>query len=64
MCGNDGLLMTVCLGGDLTLKLAIIKAHIKSLLDNVHVVRWLARFHNDYLQQLQLVAEIKRLPSE
>jgi hypothetical protein len=50
--------------GDLTLQLAIIKAHIKSLLDNVHVVRWLARFHNDYLQQLQLVAEIKRLPSE
>lgn len=50
--------------GDLTLQLAIIKAHIKSLLENAHVVRWLARFHNDYLQQLQLVAEIKRLPSE
>ena len=50
--------------GDLALQLAIIKSHIKSLLDNAHVVRWLARFNNDYLQQLQLVAELKRLPSE
>lgn len=48
---------------DAALQLAIIKAHIKSLLENVRVVRWLAKFHNDYLQQLQLVAEIKRLPS-
>lgn len=49
---------------DTTLQLAIIKAHIKSLLDNARVVRWLAQFHRDYLSQLQLVADIKQLPSE
>lgn len=50
--------------GDLTLQLAIIKAHIKTLLENARVVRWLSKSHNDYLQQLQLVADIKRLPAE
>lgn len=50
--------------GDANLQLAIIKAHVKSLLDNARVVRWLARSHHDYLTQLQLVAEIKQLPSE
>jgi len=49
---------------DSNLQLAIIKAHIKSLLDNARVVRWLAQSHHDYLKQLQLVADIKRLPSE
>lgn len=49
---------------DANLQLAIIKAHIKGLLDNARVVGWLSRFHHDYLQQLQLVAEIKRLPSD
>lgn len=49
---------------DTNLQLAIIKAHVKSLLDNARVVRWLAQFQHDYLRQLQLVAEIKRLPSD
>lgn len=49
---------------DSTLQLAIIKSHIKALLESVRIVRWMSRFNNDYLQQLQLVAEIKRLPSE
>jgi hypothetical protein len=30
-------------------------------LDNLAVVRWLARTHAEYLQQLQLIAEIKQL---
>lgn len=49
---------------DANLQLAIIKAFVKSLLENAPVVRWLARFHHDYLQQLQLVAEIKNLAPE
>lgn len=49
---------------DVTLQLAIIKAHISSPLENAQIVRWLARFHNASLQQLQLVAEIKYPPSE
>lgn len=49
---------------DSALQLAIINAHNKSLLENARVVRCVARFRIDYLQQLQLVAELKRLPSE
>lgn len=44
------------------LKLAVIKAYVANLLNNARVVRWLARSHADYLQQLQSVAEIKSLP--
>ncbi|OHU98953.1 chromosome partitioning protein ParB [Ralstonia solanacearum] len=44
------------------LKLAVIKAYVANLLNNARVVRWLARSHADYLQQLQCVAEIKSLP--
>lgn len=49
---------------DSNLQLAIIKAHIKALLENAKVVRWLAKFHHDYLQQLQFVAEINKLPTD
>lgn len=49
---------------DLTLQLAIIKAHVKALLENAPVVRWLAKFHADYLQQLQLLADLQRVPAE
>lgn len=49
--------------GPANLQLVIIKTYIKSLLDNVRVVRWLAKFHREYLQQLQLIADIKELPS-
>ena len=49
---------------DSNLQLAIIKAHIKALLENAKVVRWLAKFHHDYLQQLQFVAEINKLPAD
>lgn len=44
------------------LKLVVIKTYIAKLLDNAAIVRWLAQFHADYLQQLQRVAEIKTLP--
>ncbi|MES2280553.1 MAG: plasmid partitioning protein RepB C-terminal domain-containing protein [Pseudomonadota bacterium] len=50
--------------GPANLKLEIIKTHIKTLLDNAAIVRWLAKFHREYLQQLQLLADIKHLPAE
>jgi RepB plasmid partitioning protein len=50
--------------GPANLKLVIVKTHIKSLLENARVVRWLAKFRRDYLQQLQLIAEITELPAE
>lgn len=46
------------------LQLVIIKTHIKALLENARVVRWLAKFRREYLQQLQIVAEIKQLSAE
>ena len=49
---------------DSNLQLAIVKAHIKALLENSKVVRWLAKFHHDYLQQLRFVAEINKLPAD
>jgi len=50
--------------GPANLQLVIIKTYIKSLLENVRVVRWLAKFQREYLQQLQLIAEVKTLPSD
>ncbi|MEK8024553.1 ParB/RepB/Spo0J family partition protein [Pseudaquabacterium rugosum] len=48
--------------GPANLQLEIIKTYVgKTLLENVAVVRWLARTHAEYLQQLQLIAEIKQL---
>ena len=48
--------------GPSNLQLEIIKTYIsKTLLDNVAVVRWLAKHHAEYLQQLQLIADIKKL---
>ena len=49
--------------GPANLQLVIIKTYIKSLLENARIVRWLARFHREYLQQLQLIADIKELPT-
>lgn len=48
--------------GPANLQLTIIKTYIKSLLDNATVVRWLAKTHAEYLQQIQLIADIKQLP--
>jgi hypothetical protein len=45
-----------------SLKLAVIKSYVANLLNNAPVVRWLAQFRSEYLQQLQLITEIKRLP--
>lgn len=51
--------------GPSNLQLEIIKTYIgKTLLENAAVVRWLAKTHSEYLQQLQLIAEIKQLPSQ
>lgn len=50
--------------GPANLQLTIIKTHIKSLLENINVVKWMAKSHQDYLQQLQLIADIKRLPTD
>ncbi|WP_175948130.1 ParB/RepB/Spo0J family partition protein [Burkholderia pyrrocinia] len=44
-----------------SLKLVVIKSYVTSLLDNARVVRWLAQFRADYLQQLQVIAEVKTL---
>jgi hypothetical protein len=48
--------------GPANLQLVIIKTYIKSLLDNATVVRWLAKTQAEYLQQIQLIADIKQLP--
>ncbi|EJL82446.1 ParB-like nuclease [Polaromonas sp. CF318] len=50
--------------GPANLQLVIIKTYIKSLLDNATVVRWLAKRRSEYLQQLQLIADIKQLPAK
>ena len=50
--------------GPANLQLVIIKNYIKSLLETARVVRWLAKFQREYLQQLQLIADVKTLPSE
>ena len=49
--------------GPENLRLEIIKRHIKLLLDNVIVVRWLANNRAEFLQQLQIIADIKQLPA-
>jgi ParB-like chromosome segregation protein Spo0J len=49
--------------GPANLQLVVIKSYFQKLLENAKVVRWLARFHAEYLQQLQLIADIKELPS-
>jgi hypothetical protein len=43
------------------LKLVVIKSYVAKLLENVRVVRWLAQFRSEYLQQLQIISEIKTL---
>ena len=48
--------------GPANLQLTIIKTHIKNLLDNVNVVKWLAKSNSEYLHQLQIIADIKHLP--
>lgn len=51
--------------GPSSLQLEIIKTHIGTgLLENASVVRWLAKNHPEYLQQLQRIADIKQLPSQ
>lgn len=50
--------------GPANLQLTIIKTYIKSLLDNAAVVRWLAKNRAEYLQQIQLIADIKQLSAE
>ncbi|WP_454731964.1 MULTISPECIES: MFS transporter [Cupriavidus] len=51
--------------GPASLQLEIIKTHIgTSLLENAAVVRWLAKRHPEYLQQLQRIADIKELASQ
>ena len=43
----------------------MIKTYIrKTLLENAVVVRWLAKTHFEYLEQLQFITEIKQLPSQ
>ncbi|WP_043113638.1 ParB/RepB/Spo0J family partition protein [Pseudacidovorax intermedius] len=49
--------------GPANLQLEIIKTYIgKTLLENASVVRWLAKNRGEYLQQLQIIADIKALP--
>ncbi|MCP2086829.1 UNVERIFIED_ORG: hypothetical protein J2Y81_002846 [Paraburkholderia sediminicola] len=49
--------------GPNSLKLVVIKSYVAKLLDNVRIVRWLAQFRSEYLQQLQIITEIKTLPT-
>jgi hypothetical protein len=43
------------------LQLVVVKAYIRSLLENAKIVGWLARNRGDYLRELQLIAEIEVL---
>ncbi len=43
--------------GPANLQLTIIKTHIKSILDNARIVKWLLKSNPEYLEQLQLIAE-------
>lgn len=45
--------------GPANLQLTIIKTHIISILDNARVVKWLLKSNPEYLEQLQLIAELK-----
>ena len=49
--------------GPANLQLTIIKTYIKSLLENINVVKWLAKSHREYLTELQLIADIQQLPT-
>lgn len=50
--------------GPANLQLEIIKTYLsKTLLNNAAVVRWLARTRSEYLEQLQMIAELKKLPA-
>lgn len=44
--------------GPENLQLTIIKTHIKSLLDNASIVKWLIKYNKDYFDQLQLIMEM------
>jgi len=46
------------------LQLTIIKTHIKSILDNARIVKWLVKSNREYLEQLQLIAEIQQFATE
>lgn len=50
--------------GPANLELMIIKTYIKSRLENVSVVKWLAKHKPEYLQQLQLIADIENLATD
>lgn len=51
--------------GPANLQLEIIKTYIgKTLLENAAVVRWLAKTRAEYLEQLQIIADIKQLPAQ
>ena len=41
------------------LQLTIIKTHIKTILNNARVINWLSKSNREYLEQLQLIAEMK-----
>jgi len=45
--------------GPANLQLSIIKTHIVSILDNARIVKWLLKSNPEYLEQLQLIAELK-----
>jgi hypothetical protein len=40
------------------LQLTIIKTHIKTILNNARVINWLSKSNKEYLEQLQLIAEM------
>lgn len=44
--------------GPANLQLTIIKTHIISILDNARIVKWLLKSNPEYLEQLQLIAEL------
>lgn len=45
--------------GPANLQLTIIKTHIINILDNARIVKWLLKSNPEYLEQLQLIAELK-----
>ncbi|QOT76565.1 plasmid partitioning protein RepB C-terminal domain-containing protein [Cupriavidus basilensis] len=56
---DDTKLLEETYGPD-NLRLVVIRRYIEGLLNNAKVVRWLAQYRRDYLQQLQILADSDR----
>lgn len=50
--------------GPANLQLTIIKTHIINILNNARVLKWLLKSNPEYLEQLQLIADLKQVSAD